>query len=100
MAASLSQSKKPSAQVIPHAVPSQVGVAFGPVGQGVHEAPHVATSALLTHAFLQSWKPGLHDESHFFPSQLATEFGGGVHGVHEFPHVATSVLLTHALPQR
>jgi hypothetical protein len=45
-----SQSAKPVAQTMPHVVPLQVVVEFGPLGQGEHAAPHVAASVLFAQA--------------------------------------------------
>jgi hypothetical protein len=42
-------------QVKPHVVPSQVAVALAGGEHGVHEAPHDAVLALLTHAPLHKW---------------------------------------------
>jgi hypothetical protein len=46
---------KPGAHCRPQSLPSQVGVAFGALGQAVHRVPHVIASKFETHWFPQRW---------------------------------------------
>ncbi len=54
LAATPSQSWKPASQVKPQAVPLQVAEALAGATQGVHDAPQVATAALLTQVPVQT----------------------------------------------
>ena len=58
LAGSPSQSAKPWMQAKPHEAPSQVGVAFGRVEQGVHELPQLDGLWSSTHASSHACEPG------------------------------------------
>jgi len=81
-------------------VPSHVAEPFDGTEHALHDAPHVATLALDTHAPPQLWNPALQEIPHDVPLQVAEPFAGVEHGVHELvPHVFGSLLLTHAPAQ-
>jgi len=84
---------------MPQLVPSHLAEPFAGIAHGVHDAPHVSGSPLLTHAPLQRWKPALHVDPQLVPSQVADAFGGGAgHGVHDAPHDAMLVFEAQLLP--
>lgn len=67
-------------------------------GQGVHDAPHVASSRSSAHAPPHSWKPGSHCQPHAMPSQVAVALTGEGQALHDVPHPSALVFATHALP--
>ena len=87
-------------QAKPHDDPSQVADAFAGAVQGEHDAPQVATLALLTQVPSHAWEPALQVNPQAVPSQVAVAPAGAVQGEHDAPQVATLALLTQAPPQR
>jgi hypothetical protein len=74
-------------QVKPQATPSHDGVLFAVVGQGLHDAPQVATSVLAAQEVPQRWNPVLQVNPQATPSHEAVALGGGgEHGLHDVPH--------------
>jgi hypothetical protein len=50
-----SQSAHPASHVMPHAVPSHLAVAWGPVGHGEHDEPQLATNVLSAQLDPHAW---------------------------------------------
>ncbi len=84
----------------PQLVPSQVDVPFITAGHGLHDMPHEAVLALLTHAPPQAWNPALHETPQAVPSHDALPLAGAGHAVHEVPQVAALSLRTQVAPHR
>ncbi len=77
----------------PHAVPSQVALAFEGGAQAVHDvAPQLEALPFETHAVPHRWKPALQVDPHFVPSQVAVAFAGVAQAVHDVvPQLPTLV---------
>jgi len=84
--------------VNPHAVPSQVAVAFARGAQGVQAAPQLATLALLTQAPSQRCAPASHVTSHAPIAQRATPPAGAAQAMPHAPQCAALVLVSTSQP--
>lgn len=66
-------------------MPLHVGTALAGATHGVHEAPQVVTSALLTHWAPHAWKPLLHSNLHALCIHLTWPFATAGHTVLQLP---------------
>jgi hypothetical protein len=70
---------KPTPQVMPQLVPSQVAVPCGSVGQATHElVPQLFTLVFDAQAPAQTWNPPSQAKPQLLPLHVAVEFAGGL----------------------